>query len=83
MVDLQSDLIGLDRSRVVAPMRSDRADIALPRLTPRIEIDGRSYSIWMQEMAMVPASALGPVVGTALPWQDEIKEAIDVLFRGF
>lgn len=83
IVDLQSDFIGLDVSRVVAPLRPSGVYGAIPRLTPRIEFEGRTHVVRLQEVLAVPASALGPVVGSALPWQDEIKEAIDVLFRGF
>ena len=40
VVDLQTDLIGIDASRVVAPLREAGRYAAFPGLTPQVEVDG-------------------------------------------
>ena len=41
VVDLQTDLIGLDATRIVAPLREAGANASFPGLTPAVEIEGR------------------------------------------
>ena len=45
VVDLQTDLIGLDATRVVAPLREAGAYASFPGLTPAVEIDGRRWIV--------------------------------------
>lgn len=40
VVDLQTDLIGIDASRIVAPLRGAERYVAFPGLTPEVEFDG-------------------------------------------
>lgn len=83
VVDIQTDLIGLDATRIVAPLRPSGSFAAFPKLTPVVVFEGESWVVRLQEMAAVMASELGPPVGDLLDVQDEIKHGIDVLIRGF
>ena len=40
VVDLQTDLIGIEASGIVAPLREAGRFTAFPGLTPTVEIDG-------------------------------------------
>ena len=40
VVDLQTDLIGLDVTRIVAPLRAEGRYVQFPGLTPVVEIEG-------------------------------------------
>ncbi len=83
VVDVQTDLIGLTATRIVAPLRPTGTYVTLPRLTPQVTFEGESWVIRLQEMAAVTAAELGQPVGSILELQDEIKTGIDVLIRGF
>lgn len=82
-VDLQSDLIGLRATRLVAPLREAEAWPELPGLTPAVEIEGRRYVVQIPDMAAVPASALGPAIGELSALRDELLRAVDILTHGF
>lgn len=82
-VDLQSDLIGLRATRLVAPLREAEAYPELPGLTPAVEVEGRRFVVQVPDMAAVPARALGPAVGELGAWRDELLRAVDILTRGF
>jgi toxin CcdB len=82
VVDLQIDLIGLDATRIVAPLRAEGRYAAFRGLTPMVEFEAASWIVRLQEMAAVPASALGRPVGSLTRWQDEIKQGVDVLCAG-
>lgn len=83
VVDLQTDLIGLNATRIMAPMREAGQYAEFPNLTPMIDYDSRQWVLRLQEMAAVPATQINGVVGTATHWRDEIKRGIDVLIDGF
>ena len=83
VVDLQTDLIGIDASRIVAPLRREGRFAALPGLTPIVEVDGEMWIVRVQELAAVPASALGDRTGSLLGNRDALKRALDILIDGF
>lgn len=83
VVDLQTDLIGLDASRIVAPLRDAARYAAFPGLTPVIEIEGRSFVAQVQDLAAVPAAVLGPRIGEASRHGDDLLRAVDILTHGF
>jgi toxin CcdB len=83
VVDLQTDLIGLDATRLVAPLREDGAYARFPGLTPTVEIEGLRWIVRLQEMAAVPASELRTRIGSIGHARDELKRGLDVLIDGF
>lgn len=83
VVDVQTDLIGIDASRVVAPLREVGAYAAFPGLTPEVAFDGARWIVRIQELAAVPGHELGNQVGSLAGDRDAIKRALDILIDGF
>ena len=82
VVDLQTDLIGLEVTRLVAPLREEGRYASFPVLTPTVVVEGRNWIVRIPEMAAVPASELlGPIASIAHR-RDELKRAIDMLIDG-
>lgn len=82
VVDLQTDLIGIDASRIVAPLRDAGRYVAFPGLTPTVQIDGTAWIVRIQELAAVPANELRDRVGTLAAHRDALKRALDILIDG-
>lgn len=82
VVDLQTDLIGIDASRVVAPLREDGKFTVFPGLTPTITFEGRSWIVRIQELAAVPGTQLRTQVGSLSEHRDALKRALDILIDG-
>ncbi|MFT4149116.1 MAG: CcdB family protein [Paracoccaceae bacterium] len=82
VVDLQTDLIGIDASRIVAPLREADRFAAFPGLTPAVEAEGRDWIVRVQELAAVPGPELKVRVGTLAPYRDALKRALDILIDG-
>lgn len=82
VVDLQTDLIGIDATRVVAPLRAAGCYAALPGLTPSVEVDGTEWIVRVQELATVPGAELGAPVGSLAGYRDALKRALDILIDG-
>jgi len=82
VVDLQTDLIGIDASRIVAPLREAGRYAAFPGLTPEIEIDGSRWIVRVQELAAVPGTELHQTVGNLAVHRDALKRALDILIDG-
>lgn len=82
VVDLQTDLIGIDASRIVAPLREAGRYAAFPGLTPEVEIDGARWIVRVQELAAVPGGELRHRVGTLADHRDALKRALDILIDG-
>ena len=83
VVDLQTDLIGLDASRVVAPLREEGAHAAFPGLTPRVAFEDRAWIVRTPELAAVPGNELHSRVGSLREDRDALKRALDILIDGF
>lgn len=83
VVDLQTDLLGINASRVVAPLREQGAYANLPGLTPDVSFEGRSWIVRVQELAAVPRRELGEPVGSLGDHRDSLKRALDILIDGF
>lgn len=83
VVDLQTDLIGLDATRIVAPLREEGVYAAFPGLTPSVTMDGRRWIVRVQELAAVPAGELRTRVGSLAGHRDALKRGVDVLIDGF
>lgn len=82
VVDLQTDLIGIEASRLVAPLREQGTYTSFPGLTPEVEFDGEAWIVRTQEMAAVAAAELGAPVGSLGEHRDALKRAIDILIDG-
>jgi hypothetical protein len=79
---LQHDRVSSVGSTVVAPVGEARSDMTGTRLHPSVELAGRQYVVFVEQLAAVPRQALGHVVGSAAPWRYAIVAAIDHLFTG-
>lgn len=55
----------------------------VPKLHIVIHLDGISHVILMSQMIALPGSQIGPVIGDASAWRDEIVAAVDLLVSGF
>ena len=83
VVDLQTDLIGLTATRLVAPLRPAAGTQGLPGLTPAVEVGETAYLVLVPEMAAVAAGALGKPLGSLAGRSRGAVCAIDVLTHGF
>jgi toxin CcdB len=56
-------------------------------LTPKLHIsfhfDGLPYVLIMSQMVALPSAQIGPAIGNASAWRDEIVAAVDLLVSGF
>jgi len=82
-VDLQTNLIALDNTRIVAPLRRSGVYAAFPLLTPQVEVEGQRYIVRTQELAAIAAKRLGSPVGDLRGSADDLLRALDILTRGF
>lgn len=82
VVDLQTDLIGIEASRIVAPLREAGRYAAFPGLTPRVEIDGVAWIVRVQELAAIPGAELRDPVTSLAAQRDSLKRALDILIDG-
>lgn len=82
VVDLQTDLIGIDASRIVAPLREVGRYVAFPGLTPTVQHNGSTWIVRVQELAAVPGAELRDRVGSLANHRDALKRALDILIDG-
>lgn len=82
VVDLQTDLIGIEASRIVAPLREAGRYAAFPGLTPEVEVDGVTWIVRVQELAAVPGSDLHHKITSLGSERDALKRALDILIGG-
>lgn len=82
VVDLQTDLIGIDASRIVAPLREAGRYAAFPGLTPAVEVEGAAWIVRVQELAAVPQAELCAPIGSLAGHRDALKRALDILIDG-
>lgn len=82
VVDLQTDLIGIEASRIVAPLRDAGRYAAFPGLTPRVEVEGAAWIVRVQELAAIPGGELRDKVTSLAAERDALKRALDILIDG-
>lgn len=82
VLDLQTDLIGIEASRIVAPLREASRYAAFPSLTPSVEHDAQTWIVRVKELAAVPGAKLRERVGTLVGQRDALKRALDILIDG-
>lgn len=83
VADLQTDLIGLEATRLVAPLRPAADAPPLPGLTPAVTVAGGAFLVMVPELAAVPRAALGPPEGSLAAHRDALLRALDILTHGF
>ncbi len=83
-LDVQSNFLDALTTRVAVPL-APVGDIAalVPRLNPRLAIDGETFAMLTQFITTVPVSEIGPSVADLSTRADEIIGATDFLFQGF
>ena len=83
VVDLQSDHLRHVATRLCAPIKSIKAaSRPIEGVMPEIEIGGKRFRIYMQELAAVPAALLGPSTATAAAYRFQLISAVDLLVSG-
>jgi len=82
VVDLQTDLIGINASRIVAPLREAGRYAAFPGLTPVVVFGDASWIVRIPELAAVPGAELRERVGSLAEHRDALKRALDILIDG-
>jgi toxin CcdB len=83
LVILQSDLLAVVETVVVAPLVPAHRVKAVPRLMPTIEVAGVEHAVLVHDMAAITRSHLKRQVGTAAAKRDELIAAVDLVFTGF
>jgi toxin CcdB len=84
LLDVQADLLASLATRVVVPLMTARRHRARPitRLNPVVRVKGVEHVLLFQEMAAIPATALGEIVASLADRRAEMIGAIDLLLAG-
>lgn len=84
LLDIQSEMLARLSTRVVAPLMTVKRYGARPitRLNPIVKIKGVDHVIVFQELAAIPASALGDPVSSLVSRRADLIAALDLLFTG-
>ena len=85
LLDVQSDLLGELRTRVVIPLYKKKSTRIKPmtRLTPEFEVEGRKLLLMTPQLAGISMRDLGEPVGNLKQHRSEILAALDLLITGF
>ena len=83
VVDLQTDLIGLEASRIVAPLVEAQSVSSLPKIDVSVHWDSRDWIVRVQQMAAIRGALLKRPIGSVAAARDDLMTAVDVLMRGF
>lgn len=83
LVVLQSDLLDLVPTRLVAPLSRSSVERGLPlRLAPSFDVAGETLRLKAQEMGVIPARALRRPVANLRSESHRIVDAIDAVIGG-
>jgi toxin CcdB len=83
LLDVQSDLIGEMKSRVVVPLvRPERAGPAIAGLMPEFVVLGETVVMDTAQLAAVSQRALGKQVDDLARERPAVLAALDLLFSG-
>lgn len=83
LVVLQSDLLNVVGTVIVAPLAPASRFDPVARLTPTFAVGGTDYLIMTHDLAAIPRKVLKRPVGTAESKRDQILAALDLIFLGF
>lgn len=83
VVDVQADLLGHLKTRVVIPLlQGKEADWPMPRLAPKIEFQQSVWSLGTPFIIGVPVRELKGPVGSVAKQDYSIALALDLLLSG-
>ena len=84
MVDVQSDIIDTPGRRMVIPLASARllSDKVSRELYPVVHVGDESWRMMTTDMASVPVSVIGEEVADLSHRENDIKNAINLMFWG-
>jgi toxin CcdB len=84
LLDIQADVAARLATRVVVPLARRKGYGAQPitRLNPLATVNGVEYVLVFQELAAIPASALGAPVASLATRRAELIAALDWLITG-
>lgn len=83
-VDLQNDYIDQINTRVVAPLRTEKAFGPRPKdLNPLLGFGGNALVLDTAALGAVPNSELRKAVGTLRDARAQIQQALDTLFGAY
>lgn len=82
LVVLQHDRVASIGTVLVAPLTESSSALASTRLHPTIDVGGRRYVVFIEELAAIRRAALGRVVASAEAERYAIVAALDLLFTG-
>jgi toxin CcdB len=85
VLDVQADLFCALATRMVIPLvpaALGRGE-ELPRLKPRIDLNGEPFILVTTDMAAMKADALGPFIVNIEDQRHIVIDAIDFLLQGF
>ncbi len=82
LLDVQTDLLDLLKTRVVVPLEECSQFAAAQRLTPTFRIEGVTVMMSTPELAGIHARSLGGYVCSLADQRQEIMAALDMLFSG-
>jgi toxin CcdB len=84
VVDVQSDIFDGYNTRVIVPLLPPSvAPVAAPRLNPRFDVAGKSYTLHPHFIATVPTDSLGRRVASLADEDYAISGALDMMLKGF
>jgi toxin CcdB len=55
----------------------------IPKLHISFQLDGIPHVIIMSQMIALPGTQIGPAIGDASAWRNDIVAAVDLLISGF
>jgi len=82
LLDLQTDLLEITRTRVVVPLERSGTFSTAQRLMPKFRIEGIAVVMSTPELAGIGFSNLGEPVASLADKRQEIMAALDLLFSG-
>ena len=84
LMDVQADLLSRLGTRIVIPLvpRKRYTEQPFARLNPLVTIRGTEYLLVVQDLASIPASALGERVASLLEQRASVVAAVDLLVTG-
>lgn len=84
LLDVQSDLLEVLKTRVVIPMSraSSLAKHPLEQLTPIVPFEGDAFVLLTPQLAGIAHADLGPPIGSLAEYRGAILAALDFLLAG-
>ena len=81
LLDITHEINSISKFKVVVPLCNDSH--AITHLNPSFNIEGEKLYMSTMDMAGIPATMLGAVIGNLEVKRTEIVDALDFLVNGF